>query len=34
MNQEQALSLLKETKLVAILRGIPVKQATDIATAL
>ena len=34
MNQEQALFLLKETKLVAILRGISVKQATDVATAL
>ena len=34
MNQEQALFLLKETKLVAILRGIPVKQATNVATAL
>ena len=34
MNHEQALSLLKETRLVAILRGIPVRQALDVAAAL
>lgn len=34
MNHEQALSLIKKTKLVAILRGVPVEQALDVAKAL